>query len=41
MDKEALKNGPFNRLHYISIVVRDAEKAQGFYESIGIGPWVD
>jgi methylmalonyl-CoA/ethylmalonyl-CoA epimerase len=41
MDKAALKNGPFNKLHHISIVVRDAEKAQGFYESIGIGPWVD
>ena len=41
MDKNALKNGPFNKLHHISIVVRDAEKTQKFYESIGIGPWVD
>jgi len=41
MDKEALKNGPFNKLHHISIVVRDVQRAQGFYESIGIGPWVD
>ena len=41
MDKNALKNGPFSKLHHISIVVRDAEKTQKFYESIGIGPWVD
>ena len=41
MDREALTKGPFNKLHHISIVVRDAEKTQGFYESIGIGPWVD
>jgi catechol 2,3-dioxygenase-like lactoylglutathione lyase family enzyme len=41
MDKDALKNGPFSKLHHISIVVRDAEKTQKFYESIGIGPWVD
>ena len=41
MDKNALKNRPFNKLHHISIVVRDAEKTQKFYESIGIGPWVD
>jgi methylmalonyl-CoA/ethylmalonyl-CoA epimerase len=41
MDKGVLRNGLFNKLHHISIVVRDAEKAQGFYESIGIGPWAD
>lgn len=41
MDKDALGKGPFNKLHHISIVVKDAEKTQKFYESIGIGPWVD
>ena len=41
MGIDALKNGPFNKLHHISIVVRNAERTQRFYESIGIGPWVD
>jgi methylmalonyl-CoA/ethylmalonyl-CoA epimerase len=41
MVKDAPGNGPFNKLHHISIVVKDAEKTQKFYESIGIGPWLD
>ena len=41
MDKDESKNEVFNKLHHISIVVKDAEKAQKYYESIGIGPWVD
>lgn len=41
MIKDAPGKGPFKKLHHISIVVRDAEKTQKFYESIGIGPWVD
>ena len=41
MVKDFMGKGPFNKLHHISIVVRDAEKTQKFYESIGIGPWVD
>ena len=41
MFKDALGKGPFNKLHHISIVVKDAEKTQKFYESIGIGPWLD
>jgi len=41
MVKGSLGKGPFNKLHHISIVVKDAEKTQKFYESIGIGPWVD
>ena len=41
MDKDDLNIKVFNRLHHISIVVRDAEKTQKYYESIGIGPWVD
>lgn len=31
---------PFNKLHHVCIVVHDIDKAQAFYESIGIGPWV-
>jgi catechol 2,3-dioxygenase-like lactoylglutathione lyase family enzyme len=30
---------PFRRLHHICLVVRDIDKAQSYYESIGIGPW--
>jgi methylmalonyl-CoA/ethylmalonyl-CoA epimerase len=29
----------FNKLHHICIVVHDIDKAQAYYESIGIGPW--
>ncbi len=32
---------PFHTLHHLCIVVRDIDKAQRFYESIGIGPWQD
>jgi catechol 2,3-dioxygenase-like lactoylglutathione lyase family enzyme len=31
----------FSRLHHISIVVRDVDAAVSFYESIGVGPFVD
>ena len=41
MDNDLSSEGPFSKLHHISIVVRDVEKAQQFYESVGIGPWVD
>jgi catechol 2,3-dioxygenase-like lactoylglutathione lyase family enzyme len=37
----AVKDGPFKTLHHICIIVRDIEKAVKYYESIGIGPWVD
>ncbi len=30
---------PFRRLHHICIVVHDIDKAQAYYESIGVGPW--
>lgn len=33
--------GPFHTPHHICIVVRDIAKAITFYESIGIGPWLD
>ena len=41
MDSDKSKKDVFSKLHHISIVVKDAEKAQQYYESIGIGPWVD
>lgn len=30
---------PFRQLHHICLVVRDIDKSQAYYESIGIGPW--
>ena len=30
---------PFSKLHHLSVVVRNMEKAVEFYESIGIGPF--
>ena len=30
----------FDKLHHICIVVHDIDKAQAWYESIGIAPWV-
>jgi methylmalonyl-CoA/ethylmalonyl-CoA epimerase len=32
---------PFRQLHHICLVVHDIDKAQSYYESIGIGPWRD
>lgn len=29
----------FQKLHHVCIVVRDIDRAQAYYESIGIGPW--
>jgi methylmalonyl-CoA/ethylmalonyl-CoA epimerase len=29
----------FNKLHHVCIVVHDINKAQAYYESIGIAPW--
>jgi len=31
----------FSKLHHICIVVHDIDKAQAYYESIGIGPWIE
>ena len=31
----------FSRLHHICVVVHDIDRAQAFYESVGIGPWHD
>src|ERR1700749_3102222 len=33
--------GPFSKLHHVCVVVRDIDAAQAFYESVGIGPWID
>lgn len=30
----------FDKLHHVCIVVHDIDKAQAYYESIGIGPWI-
>lgn len=35
------KKQPFSDLHHIAIVVKDISEAVRFYESIGIGPFVD
>lgn len=32
-------NPIFRTLHHICIVVHDIDRAQAYYESIGIGPW--
>ena len=34
-------NNPFSKPHHILIVVKDIEKTKGYYESIGIGPWME
>lgn len=33
-------NPAFAKLHHVCIVVHDIDKAQAYYEGIGIGPWV-
>jgi methylmalonyl-CoA/ethylmalonyl-CoA epimerase len=30
---------PFHALHHICLVVHDMDRAQRYYESVGIGPW--
>lgn len=32
---------PFEKLHHVCIVVHDIDKSQAFYESVGIGPWIE
>ena len=34
-------NGPFRRLHHLSILVHDIEHAVEYYEQLGIGPWLE
>ncbi len=35
------ENNNFGKPHHICIVVKDIEKTKNYYESIGIGPWVE
>jgi methylmalonyl-CoA/ethylmalonyl-CoA epimerase len=34
-------NPIFQKLHHVCIVVHDIDKTQAYYESIGIGPWIE
>jgi methylmalonyl-CoA/ethylmalonyl-CoA epimerase len=34
-------SAPFSKLHHLCIVVHDIDRAERFYESVGVGPWVD
>ena len=34
-------NGPFRRLHHLSILVHDVSAAVAYYEQLGIGPWLE
>lgn len=36
-----ITNNAFSKPHHICIVVENIEKTKSYYESIGIGPWVD
>jgi methylmalonyl-CoA/ethylmalonyl-CoA epimerase len=31
----------FDKLHHVCIVVRDVDKTRAYYESVGIGPWLE
>ncbi len=41
MHPEQLKDNAFTKPHHICIVVNDIEKTKSYYESIGIGPWME
>ncbi len=41
MGSEQLIKNPFSKPHHICIVVKDLEKTKSYYESIGIGPWIE
>ncbi len=41
MDSMDREKKPFGKPHHICIVVKDIEKTKTYYESIGIGPWVE
>ncbi|WP_449279043.1 VOC family protein [Leucobacter sp. GX24907] len=34
-------SAPFEKVHHVCIVVHDIDKSQAFYESVGIGPWIE
>ncbi len=41
MSPDPTKKSAFSKPHHICIVVHDIEKTKNYYESIGIGPWVE
>jgi len=41
MNPEHGTNNPFSKPHHLCIVVRDIDKTKSYFESIGIGPWID
>ncbi len=41
MNSELGKFNAFSKPHHICIVVKDIEKTKRYYESIGIGPWIE
>lgn len=41
MNSKSINNKPFSKPHHILIVVKDIEQTRNYYESIGIGPWMD
>ena len=41
MIRQEKEPNPFSKLHHISVVVENMEKAEEFYTSIGIGPFTD
>jgi catechol 2,3-dioxygenase-like lactoylglutathione lyase family enzyme len=36
-----IQSNSFRTLHHVCVVVRDIEKATAYYESLGIGPWLE
>ena len=40
-DESALRDDLWARTYQVGVVVRDIEKASGFYERLGIGPFVE
>lgn len=36
-----MSDGPFRKLHHVLVVVHDIDEAVRYYESLGIGPWLD
>ncbi len=41
MSPDPKPTNAFSKPHHICIVVKDIEKTRRYYESIGIGPWVE
>ena len=41
MGKGGTEESPFSRAYQVAVVVRDMDKAIKFYESLGIGPFIE